>query len=267
MTTLKRLWTKSLALDSRTAARKRRKSATRRVEALENRYALAAQLTTTPITWEVLGLDSNKPTISGPNQFLIGARITNTGTEAVSGVIAAMSLGDTVKLNATNQWAKQASTFITANGPLTSASHTLAPGQSVDVYFGVQITRDTKAYNTARRYDITATGTAASGTVSDGLDGTHQLFVEKLVSQNRNATQSITITRGGTAVTTAQRGDILTITHTSKSAPGGYEQMTNELLLSGSAFEIIGTPVTLPAILPTGPSAVTPGVSTTFSTA
>jgi len=145
MTTLKRLWKKSLAHDSRTAVRRWRKSIARRVEALENRYALAAQLTTTPITWEVLGLDSNKPLISGPNQYLIGARITNTGTETVSGVSAAMSLGDTVKLNATNQWAKQASTFITANGPVTSASHTLAPGQSVDVYFGVQIARDTKA--------------------------------------------------------------------------------------------------------------------------
>ncbi|MCE2726141.1 MAG: hypothetical protein LW698_05095, partial [Planctomycetaceae bacterium] len=247
--------------------RKRRAGlAGKRIERLENRYALAAQLTTTPLTWEVLGIDSNKPVISGPNQFLIGARITNTGTEAVSGVTASMNLGNTVKLNALNQWATQTTTFITPAGPTTSTAYNLAPGQSVDVYFGVQIARDTKAYNTARRYNITATGTATSGSVSDSLDGTRQLFVEKLVSQNRNATQTITITKGGAPVTIAQRGDILTITHTSKSAPGGYEQMVNELTLSNSAFEIIGTPVTLPAILPTGPSSITPGVSTTFST-
>ena len=105
---LSHLWsskssTKTLGRAVRSGRRGRRVAGhVRRLESLEHRYALAAQLTTTPITWEVLGLDSNKPLVAGPNEYLIGARITNTGTEAITGVTAAMTTGNTVKLNALN---------------------------------------------------------------------------------------------------------------------------------------------------------------------
>ena len=38
----------------------------------------AANLTITPLTWNVVGLDSNNVNV-GPNNFPVGARVCNTG--------------------------------------------------------------------------------------------------------------------------------------------------------------------------------------------
>jgi hypothetical protein len=43
----------------------------------------AAMLTITPLTWNVIGLDSNAASV-GPNDFPVGARVCNTGTTAAS---------------------------------------------------------------------------------------------------------------------------------------------------------------------------------------
>ena len=43
----------------------------------------AANLTVTPLTWNVIGLDSNSPT-SGPYRFPVGARVCNSGTTAAA---------------------------------------------------------------------------------------------------------------------------------------------------------------------------------------
>ena len=40
----------------------------------------AATLTVTPITWNVIGLDSNDVNV-GPNHFPVGARVCNTGDD------------------------------------------------------------------------------------------------------------------------------------------------------------------------------------------
>jgi hypothetical protein len=45
----------------------------------------AGILTVTPITWNVIGLDSNNVTV-GPNHFPVGARVCNTGDEVVTNV-------------------------------------------------------------------------------------------------------------------------------------------------------------------------------------
>ena len=46
----------------------------------------AADLTVTPLTWNVIGLDSNNVNV-GPNDFPVGARVCNAGTDA-SNVLA-----------------------------------------------------------------------------------------------------------------------------------------------------------------------------------
>ncbi|HOT01255.1 MAG TPA: hypothetical protein PLY66_09645 [Acidobacteriota bacterium] len=46
-----------------------------------------ASLTVEPITWDVIGLDSNDPT-AGPKYFPVGVRITNTGA-STSGALTA----------------------------------------------------------------------------------------------------------------------------------------------------------------------------------
>src|SRR4051794_21554887 len=57
----------------------------------------AANLTITPITWGVMGLDSNDVT-TGPNEFPVGARVCNTGTTAASNVVANL-VWDTANAN------------------------------------------------------------------------------------------------------------------------------------------------------------------------
>jgi hypothetical protein len=47
----------------------------------------AAILTITPITWNVVGLDSNNVNL-GPNNFPVGARVCNTGDTAALNVVS-----------------------------------------------------------------------------------------------------------------------------------------------------------------------------------
>src|SRR5206468_2074850 len=54
----------------------------------EARTAFAPSLTITPITWGVVGLDSNQVT-DGPNVFPVGARVCNTGDMAATNVQSA----------------------------------------------------------------------------------------------------------------------------------------------------------------------------------
>src|SRR3954463_7845865 len=91
------------------------------LEPLEGRTLLAANLTITPITWNVVGLDSNNVN-AGPNQYLIGARITNTGDAAATGVRSGFVF-DSSNAN------------INLDGPSSQGVRTLAPGASADVYY------------------------------------------------------------------------------------------------------------------------------------
>src|ERR1041384_6930787 len=45
-----------------------------------------AGLTITPVSWNVIGLDSNNVTV-GPDTYQIGARVCNTGGTAVSNLV------------------------------------------------------------------------------------------------------------------------------------------------------------------------------------
>src|SRR5215208_573874 len=47
----------------------------------------AASLTVNPITWNVVGLDSNNVNI-GPNNFPVGVRVCNTGDLTATGITA-----------------------------------------------------------------------------------------------------------------------------------------------------------------------------------
>ena len=113
----------------------------------------AASLTLTPLTWNVVGLDSNKIT-DGPNEFLSGARVCNTGDVAATSVVA------------TYVW-DTANTYVNIQpgSGSTRTAASLAPGVCYNAYFNIEITRNKLAWNTTRRYHITATATSL-GTVS-----------------------------------------------------------------------------------------------------
>ena len=133
-----------------------------------------AQLSVTPTTWNVIGLDSNNPN-TGPDVFPVGARICNSSGSAITNVTGTF-VWDTTNIN------------INLDGLDTANLGTLAAGACTDIYFMVKVTRTAAAHNTARRYHISISGDGAS-TVSTPTP--REIYVEKLVSQNRNSVISI----------------------------------------------------------------------------
>jgi hypothetical protein len=175
----------------------------------------AATLTVTPITWNVIGLDSNSPA-SGPNQFPVGVRVCNTGASAATNTSTAF-VWDSANAN------------IAIAEAATRSLGTLTAGACHDVYYTAVVTRTSAAYDTARRYHITA-GADATATVTTPVP--RELYVEKLVSQNRNSFLSIT----GPA--TVRVGSTVTYTVTTKTATNGYEQLVSATLFPPSMFDV-----------------------------
>jgi len=149
-------------------------------------------LTITPIAWNVVGLDSNDVT-TGPNNFPVGARVCNSGDAAATNVTSTFVFDS-------------ADAFISLRtGSLTeysgsNAVASLAAGSCHDFYYEVQITRNSSAYDHTRRYHITATADTL-GTSSTPTP--REIFVEHLISQNRNSTldvklDGVSIPAGGT---------------------------------------------------------------------
>jgi len=137
--------------------------------------ALSHGLTVTPLTWNIIGLDSNSP-LTGPRYFPVGAKVCNT------------SGGLLTTVNVDFQW-QSANTFINLRtgslNPIVISS--LAAGACYDAYFEVDVTQNAAAFDTSRRYVITAT----SGAESASTPQPRELFVERLISQNRNATTDV----------------------------------------------------------------------------
>ncbi|HEX8263864.1 MAG TPA: hypothetical protein VF596_00465 [Pyrinomonadaceae bacterium] len=180
-----------------------------------------AQLNITPLTWNVIGLDSNR-VVDGPDTFPVGARVCNTGNAASN--ITAKFVWDS----------SNAYINLDASSPDTLNVSSLAAGKCNDFYFNAVVTRSTAAYNTARRYRITAT----NGASTVETPSPRELFVEKLVSQNRNKVLSVT------GPTTVYVGQTYTYTVKGETAPGGYEQLEAFLSLSNVIFRILSVSTT-----------------------
>ena len=175
-----------------------------------------ASLSVTPATWNVIGLDSNNVN-AGPNSYLVGVLVCNTGAAAVT------------NLTGTLVW-DSANVYVNTTGqnPVTYAS--LAAGSCTNIFFNVVITRTTAAYNTARRYhiDVTADGEPVYSTPTP-----RELYVEKLVSQNRNSVLSI---NGPTSVFV---GFTYQYTVVADTATQGYEQLEAFLNFSNIVFQVL----------------------------
>jgi hypothetical protein len=137
----------------------------------------ATTLTVTPISWNIVGLDSNNVNV-GPNDFPVGARVCNTGAAVA------------VNVTATFVWDSANALINIRPGTNTALSvSSLAIGACTDFYFEVEVTRNPAAYDTTRRYHIAVT---ADGGASTGSTPTpRELYVEHLISQNRNTVSDI----------------------------------------------------------------------------
>jgi len=184
----------------------------------------AATLTVTRITWDVIGLDSNKVT-SGPNQFPVGMRVCNGGSSAATNTTA------TLTWDSTNQY------ISLLESPAISIG-TLAAGACADVYWTAVVARDSAAYDTARQYHVTV---SADSTPSVSTPTPRELWVEHLVSQNRNSVTNIT---GPTSVRVGTR---ITEVLNAATATNGYEQLTAASLWPTSMFRVVSTSTTYTA--------------------
>ncbi|HEX3229654.1 MAG TPA: hypothetical protein VHQ95_11840, partial [Pyrinomonadaceae bacterium] len=175
-----------------------------------------AGLTITPVSWNVIGLDSNNPS-AGPDTYQIGARACNTGGTAVTNLVG------------TFVW-DSSNAFVNLSGSNPVNASSLNAGACVDFYFPVTITRTSAAYNTARSYHITVSGT---GVASVSTPTPRELYVEKIISQNRNSVLSIN------GPTTVYVGQTYNYTVNASTATQGYEQLAAFLNLSNVIFQVL----------------------------
>src|SRR5215813_6535959 len=185
---------------------------------VQNAYA---GLTITPVTWNVIGLDSNNTAV-GPDTYQIGARVCNTGGTAVPNLVGNF-VWDT----------SNAYINLSGSNPLNVSS--LNAGACIDFYYQVTITRTSAAYNTTRGYHITV---SATGVSSVSTPTPRELYVERIISQNRNSVQSIT------GPTTVYVGQTYNYTVNASTATQGYEQLEAFLNLSNVIFQVLSISTT-----------------------
>ncbi|MDK2979839.1 MAG: hypothetical protein PWQ55_186 [Chloroflexota bacterium] len=185
-------------------------------------------LSITPITWNVVGLDSNNVAV-GPNVFPVGARICNNGSSAATNLQSAFNWTGT-----TNQ------TYIYSR-PNTNTAYsdgvTLDAGSCVDLYYEIEVKRDSNSYDKARSYQIAFT---ADGGLSGATPANREIYVEHLVSQNRNAVidiavDGVSVPAGGTM--TFAVGNTYDITLYGQTSTA-YNQLESFINISNTVFRI-----------------------------
>jgi hypothetical protein len=189
--------------------------------ALTGTVCAQPSLKITSLTWNVIGLDSNKVS-EGPNTFVVGARVENTGDATATNVVSNF-VWDTTN------------SYINVSGSSTLSESSLPSGEYVDCYYNVVVTRDSNAYDTVRGYHITATADGL-GTVSTPTP--RELYVEHLISQNRNTVNNIT------GPTTVYVGQTYQYILDSSTTPNGYNQLESFLDFPNSIFKVTSTDVT-----------------------
>ncbi|HEX8337218.1 MAG TPA: hypothetical protein VF621_10850, partial [Pyrinomonadaceae bacterium] len=183
-----------------------------------------AQLTIRTVTWDIIGLDSNNPSI-GPNTFQVGSRVCNTGATTLDNIVGNF-VWDSLNV------------YVNLNGSATNRARFLAAGACVDFYYPIAVTRANAAYNTTRRYRMTA---SADGVAAVSTPTPRELYVERLISQGRNTVTSIT---GPSSVTV---GGVYQYTLVASTATQGYEQLEAFLDLPNVVFQVISVQTTYSA--------------------
>ncbi len=201
-----------------------------------------AQLSVTPITWDVVGLDSNRPLTSGPELFPVGAEVC-----AVGGPSAGPVTVDFIWTDGNGG----ADPYINSRpGSLTTLTFAaLAADECIDAYFELQLTRSASAFGNSREYSIEATDGADTVTTPRP----RQIYIEYLVSQNRNTTSLIrygqqedqsdwqTLGNGGSINLLIGETYFIELTTATST---GYEELQSFLTLSNTIFQVLSVSTT-----------------------
>jgi LPXTG-site transpeptidase (sortase) family protein len=171
--------------------------------------ALAAPvLTITPLTWNIAGLD-NENFALGPNSYLAGARVCNTGDTPAENVIINF-IWDPSSTN----------THIQLSGPATLTAQTLAAGACRDFYYTIVVTQVVESLGKTRGYRISAEATGIAPVLTPE---NREVYVEELVPDQNLLTSSFT---GPSSIEVGQ-----TYTYTLVSTTGGvdFSQLVNSI--------------------------------------
>ena len=193
-----------------------------------NAFPAYGQMNITPVTWDVIGVDSNAPATQGPNSFQIGARICNTSPTVTQTNVTGNFVWDSFN---------SAIALAVGNSP-TITYKSLAPLTCTDMYFTVDVVRAKASHDQFRRYRITVSSDQ-TGVISTPAG--RQLYVEKLISQARNSTDSII------GPSTVYVGQTYQYTLNASTATQGYEQLEAFLTLSNVIFRVTGIATTYTA--------------------
>jgi uncharacterized repeat protein (TIGR01451 family) len=192
----------------------------------------AATLVVTPLTWNIVGLDSNNPA-TGPRYFPVGARICSS--TATTNVVANFV------------WDSANANINTRPGSLTSITvPTLAAGACTDAYFEIEVTQTPAAFDTTRRYRIAATD--GTGTVSTPVP--REIYVERLVSQARNEVSDVQLNGVSVlpgATMTLMVGGTYDIKLVGATATQGYNQLESFINFPNTIFRVLAVSTTYTA--------------------
>ena len=195
------------------------------------------ELSVTPITWNIIGLDSNDP-LTGPNTFPIGARVCSD--VATTNVLVGF-VWDSANANVD----------LRAGSLSTVTLDAISAGDCADAYFEVEVNRVPAAFETARRYHITATD--FSGVASTPTP--REVYVERLISQNRNSISDVKFGTTIPGLTSVPAGGSLSLVVGNTyfvqiiggTATQGYSQFEEFINFSNSIFQILEVETTYSA--------------------
>lgn len=202
----------------------------------------ATNLTIAPISWNVIGLDSNNVDV-GPNHFPVGARVCNGGGSSTTLTQVKFIWDDGLGIYTSSA---SADAYINLRDGTTDTllpNQSLAAGACYDAYFEVVVNRLSTAYNNVRRYHITATD--SGGTVSTTVP--RELFVEHLISQSRNSVSDIQFSSDGSSYTSVPPGGTMSVTLgntywiklIASTATNGYEQEDTFVNFPNTVFQVL----------------------------
>lgn len=219
--------------------------------------AAHAALTIETTTWNVIGIDSNfKPDLE---IFPVGAEVCNTGGGEETNLSTAFvwdEVNPYVDLWDINE-AGDPISIVDIN--INRAVPDLGPGACHTVYYFVKIEQVEAAFETSRDYHIEVRQDDSAFSPSISTPSGHELYIERIVSQNRNSVIDYTV--GGVPIPQASAnisvtpGDTFELILNAKTATNGYQQLEVFLALPPTLFTINSVESTYTADGGTDPAA------------
>src|ERR1041385_7337921 len=203
--------------------------------------AHAAGFSVDPITWNIVGLDSNNPSV-GPKDFPVGVRVCNN-TGAIASNVSAAFVWDTGGTAATTD-------VYTRSGTATTLSVTsLGAGACTDFYYELEVRNNTTPaapYTLTRRYHVDVTSTE-TGATKYSSPTPREIYVEYLISQSRNYVANILLSNDGNSYSSVPAGGTMTlmvgntywIQVDGYTATQGYNQLEEFINFPNTIFQVL----------------------------